>query len=244
MHGTRVITSRSLWGWLNPVSTKCLQSQSPQRWPECLSTWNTESISEILSVIFFSLVPSTICFIVAWTWGRQVRDPLHCAYLSSTRSYRSSCCCVARRSAIRVGEYSPLYHSQSRGNTPVTAHSHHATTQTVPATRHTPPQRHARHGVPPPLVLDPPEMAQATRVAVTVNKNHNNFQTQTMSPLALESPSPYGVSPGPPSFAGAPADYSYSYELHEGDENRRETQPVASQPATQVRRGRGEYWFV
>lgn len=238
---------------------------------QCLLTWNSESVSEILSVIFFSLVPSTICFLVAWTWGRQVRDPLHRAYLGNSRSCTSCCCCYGGtshghggRSAIRMEEHSPLYHSQSRGNTPGTAHSHHATTHarvrphirqhSVRAGRPVPAPHHVRRGAPPPLALAVPEMAQQVRLPVSVTENF-----QTMSPLDLESPSPYGVTPGPPSFAGGHADYSYSYnyEYQEGDygthieerraraqERKTQNAVAPEQPVSQVQRGRGEYWFV
>lgn len=102
---------------------------------QCLETFHSESTTQILSVLLFSLVPSTICFLVVWTWSRQVRDPGHVAYLGESRF-----CGLGRgvycfgggqrhsgRSAIRMEEYSPLYNSYTPQ--PTTAHSHHATTR-------------------------------------------------------------------------------------------------------------------
>lgn len=178
---------------------------------QCLSTWNSESASEILSVIFFSFVPSMISFLVAWTWNRQVRDPNHVAYLGDQRFW---CCGGDKESAINMEECSPLYHAHQSAQ-PFTAHSHHITTRAQ--------QRSHR---PPPLAL----------AAVPLPRANENFQT--MNPLSLESsPSPYGVTPGPPSYA-APANYSYAY-TYDAEQGH-----VTEQQSRQIRRGRGEYWFV
>lgn len=101
---------------------------------QCLETFHSESITQIVSVLLFSLVPSTICFLVVWTWGRQVRDPGHVAFLGESRFCglgRGICCFGGGqrhggRSAIRMEEYSPLYNSYTPQPT---ANSHHATTQ-------------------------------------------------------------------------------------------------------------------
>jgi hypothetical protein len=226
---------------------------------QCLATWHAESASEILSVIFFTLVPSTISFIVAWTWGRQARDPTHTAYLGATRCQTCCCCCGGEsgqrphggRSAIHIEEYSPIHADDDM--TPRTAHSHHITTQ-LQARQQLRPSGlpigpNGRRGPPPPLMLGvPPAMRQHVRPPVSVSENF-----QTMAPLDLNSASPYGVTPGPPSYA--PADYSYTYDYAAGGldtGNRVAHQPEREPPQQQrqqqavppVRRGRGEYWFV
>lgn len=210
---------------------------------QCLATWHSESVSEVVSVVLFTIVPCTICFLVAWTWGRQVRDPLHRAYLTKSHLYSGGCLCAPRsgnQSAIHVEENSPLYHPPSRGNTPGTAHSHHLTTQAPPPKQ----QRtvpHVRRAIPPPLLLAVPEMTQHSRPAASISENY-----QTVAPLALETPSPYGVSPGPPSYVPAHYSYSYTYELGDGGNadhgiSNTEGAGASQQP---VQRGRGEYWFA
>jgi len=203
---------------------------------QCLATWRSESVSEIVSVILFTVVPSTICFLVAYTWGCQVRDPLHCAYLSKSRPYTGYCCAPRSRSrtAVRVEENSPLYHPSSRGNTPSTAHSHHLTTQAPTRQQRTVPQ--VRRAIPPPLSLAVPQMTQHSRAAVSVSENY-----QTMAPLALETPSPYGVTPGPPSYVPAHYSYSYTYELADGGNA---DHGISNLEQQQPRRGRGDYWFA
>jgi len=226
--------------YANPVPAGIAQTQ-------CLTTFHSESATQILSVILFSLVPSTVCFLIVWTWGRQVRDSGHVAYLGKSHMGRMCCfrglCCFggffgggavgagARRggrSAIRMEEYSPLYHAGSpAADTP---HSHHAASQSqlskpakqvakVKVTRATipaasiskvpgPPVVKPR---PPPLPVAPiPQMTQVNHQSVSATENFH-----TMSPFSLESPgSSYGVSPGPPSFAGR---YDHGYDYYQED---------------------------
>ncbi|KAG5337124.1 hypothetical protein C0989_010606 [Termitomyces sp. Mn162] len=60
-------------------STKIAQEQ-------CYTAWSYGSVSQVLGIFVFSVVPAIIFFLLAYTYYRQTTDPTHSASLNSKNS--------------------------------------------------------------------------------------------------------------------------------------------------------------
>ncbi|KAJ7597709.1 hypothetical protein C8J56DRAFT_1159558 [Mycena floridula] len=228
--------------YANPIPTGIAQTQ-------CLTTFHKESATQVLSVILFSLIPSTICFLIVWTWGRQVRDSGHAAYLGKSHFGRGMCCfrglccfggCFgggaaaaagARhggRSGIRMEEYSPLYHAGSPA--PDTAHSHHATTQSQPTkpmkqvvkvTRATIPVASMSNVPPPPAAKPRPPPLPVAPIPQMTQVNHQSVSATEN----FHTMSPFSLESPGSSYGVSPGPpsfaggYDHGYDYYQEDGN-------------------------
>ncbi|KAG6918296.1 hypothetical protein DXG01_015388 [Tephrocybe rancida] len=77
---------------------------------QCRTAWSHGSISQVLGVVLFSVLPAVIFFLLAYTYYRQTTDPTHSACLNSKNG---------EAAYVRMEAYpnpSPIYNGSGNGD--------------------------------------------------------------------------------------------------------------------------------
>jgi hypothetical protein len=157
---------------------------------QCLNAWSSGSISQVIAIFIFFLIPSIAFFLLAYTYYRQSTDPAHSANLLFKD---------ARSDAIRLEAYPNVHYSPLYASDPSGPGGNERRGREVLRVR-TP--RRAGSGVKPQM-----QMQEAKK-----QKQNRSLMLLQMSPVMhTASASPYGISPGPPSYA-LPARVAHGYE--------------------------------
>ncbi|KAG6840159.1 hypothetical protein C0991_008506 [Blastosporella zonata] len=90
-------------------------AQAPPSNPECHAAWSHGSVSQVLGIFIFSVLPAIIFFLLAYAYYRQTTDPSHSACLNS----RTSEAMYMRMEACP--QHSPIYNGNNNGTGPLRA---------------------------------------------------------------------------------------------------------------------------
>jgi len=158
---------------------------------KCLNAWSDEAFSQVLAVFFFSLIPSLVYFCLAYTYYRQVTDPLHPASLCRHPHGRGS---AIRMEAYPGGSSSPMYHAYSDGH-PVTLASSLGSKR--PSAQDPSPQKKTATSKTP---AKSAKSAKSRPTALTATSKPQASPRSFAPSFVIDSASTYTMSPGPPSF--------------------------------------------
>lgn len=181
--------------------TQCLSINvsQPYFFLECLHAWSEEAFSQVLSVFFFSLLPSLLYYCLVYTYYRQSTDPQHPASLrDQVNGHRSA----IRMEAFPGASYSPLYNTYSDGRPATLASSMESNRR---STRDPSPQKKTSTS------KTPAKSAKTSRPAALVASSKLP-SPRFVSSFVIDSASTFTMSPGPPSF-GPKIDASYRGQL-------------------------------
>jgi len=155
----------------------------------CLAAWSNASVSQILGILLFSIVPAALFFFLAFVYYRQVTDPEHPASLLDRKSNVNN-----RRS-----------HGNPSLN--IDAAERRARHRSVPVIH--------LNGTPINPEFEEGSRGLSRGRKGKDSKSIKSKKRATIASLvrvnSTSSVSPYQISPGPPSYADATRQFSYGF---------------------------------